>query len=306
MTEYKNGALPSPPDERDWRVNRCMDLPAGNSLEETLPKSFSISWTPEHRNQEKTSSCTAFALAGIFSCIWHQLFGEDIDFSTGYLYGNRLETLYTDKGQFMRAAIKGASIHGDVKACIWDNNLEVPDAIKVFTEAYPKLKDYAHKLMPGYVRIRTEREAKAYLYKYDLPLFISVPMNKINPLSLSDGLHAMMCTGWKHNTITKKFICLNSWGTKHAWPEIEFDDFEEVWGVIPMAKKTFTDVTDTRWSADAIQLAADDGIIAGYPDGSFDPEGTLTREQIAVIWLRMKRYCDEHYELKPEREGTDT
>lgn len=299
MIEYKNGALPSPPDDRDWRINRCMDMPAGGSLEEMLPKSFSISWTPKHKDQGKTSSCTAFALAGIFSCVWHQLFDDEvIDFSTGYLYGNRLETLYTGEGQYMRSAIKGATIHGDVRASVWDNNLEVPEAIEAFTLAYPLLKEYAHKLITGYVRIRTEREAKAYLYKYDLPLFISAPTNKIKTFGGSDGLHAMMCIGWKHTTITKKFICQNSWGTKHANPELDFDDFDEVWGIIPMEKKKFTDVDETRWSADAIQLAADDGIIAGFPDGTFAPEESLTREQIAVIWQRMKRYCDEHYVIK--------
>lgn len=292
MKNY-NGALPSPPDERDWHIDRCLDMPSGTA---SFPKSFKVSWLPKHKDQEQTNSCTAFALALIFECIYKKLNGDVTNFSTGYLYGNRMESDYKGEGEYMRDAIKGASKHGDVKAILWDNNYEVPKAIQTFESAYPLLSSYAHKLIKGYVRLRTEEEAKAHLMKYDLPLFANTQMRYINPLSKSTAYHAMAIVGWIRNDV---FKCQNSWGLLDC-PNPEIDDFykkfEEVWGVIPMEEIKFTDVSTDRWSAEAIDEAVKDGIIAGFPDGTFAPDQPLTREQIAVIWSRMKRYCTENFE----------
>lgn len=49
----------------------------------------------------------------------------------------------------------------------------------------------------------------------------------------------------------------------------------------------FRDVSDYRWSAQYIKWMADMGVIDGFPDGTFQPEGLVTREQIAAI---MRRY----------------
>ena len=68
--------------------------------------------------------------------------------------------------------------------------------------------------------------------------------------------------------------------------------------MIPMLEKNFTDVNNDRWSAKAIQAAANDGIIQGFPDNSFKPEEAMTREQAAALWERMKRYFEENYEKK--------
>lgn len=49
----------------------------------------------------------------------------------------------------------------------------------------------------------------------------------------------------------------------------------------------FKDVEDSRWSAEQIKKAAKLGIIKGNGDGNFNPEGYLTREQAAVIAVRI-------------------
>lgn len=288
--EYK-GVLPSPPDERDWHIDRCMDMPVGSF---SFPKTFKVSWLPDYKDQGQVNSCTAFALALIFECIYKRIYGDVTGFSTGYLYGNRMESEYKDEGEIMRDAIKGACIHGDVKACLWDNNYEVPKAIEAFEAAYPKLKEYAHKLVRGYVRIRGEDEARAHLMKYDIPLFACAKMKKIHPLSKSDGYHAIAVTGWIK---TGEFECRNSWGKYDCPdPELYFDEFAEVWGVIPMTKETFKDVKTDEWGSEAIYEAVNDGILQGMGDGIFSPDTPLTRRQISLVWQRMKRYMDERYE----------
>lgn len=50
--------------------------------------------------------------------------------------------------------------------------------------------------------------------------------------------------------------------------------------------KSFTDVSDDAWYAEAVRWAADSGIVEGHEDGRFDPSGTATREQLAVMLWR--------------------
>ncbi|MCU6790497.1 S-layer homology domain-containing protein [Paenibacillus sp. WQ 127069] len=53
------------------------------------------------------------------------------------------------------------------------------------------------------------------------------------------------------------------------------------------AAKVFTDATQTHWAKLAIDLAADSGLMDGYPDGSFKPEQTITRAETATIAARL-------------------
>ena len=50
----------------------------------------------------------------------------------------------------------------------------------------------------------------------------------------------------------------------------------------------FSDVDLTAADAPYLAWAADSGIVAGYDDGTFRPEMTLTREQMAVM---LARFC---------------
>src|SRR5699024_12740365 len=46
------------------------------------------------------------------------------------------------------------------------------------------------------------------------------------------------------------------------------------------------DVAASAWYADAVNWAAANGYVTGYDNGSFGPEDSLTREQLAVILYR--------------------
>ncbi|WP_198038698.1 D-alanyl-D-alanine carboxypeptidase family protein [Planococcus lenghuensis] len=46
---------------------------------------------------------------------------------------------------------------------------------------------------------------------------------------------------------------------------------------------TFTDVDSGHWAAGSIGAAADAGIITGYPDGSFQPDEPIERDEVAAI-----------------------
>lgn len=50
------------------------------------------------------------------------------------------------------------------------------------------------------------------------------------------------------------------------------------------AAESFSDVHDTYWASDSIQRLADQGIIHGYPDGTYRPGQTITRAQVAELF----------------------
>ena len=56
----------------------------------------------------------------------------------------------------------------------------------------------------------------------------------------------------------------------------------------PAAKGTasFTDIAEGQWYTDAVNWAAEQGVVNGYPDGSFKPEQTATRAEVAVMLYR--------------------
>ena len=61
-------------------------------------------------------------------------------------------------------------------------------------------------------------------------------------------------------------------------------------------KGTFTDVADGLWYSDAIEWAAAKGVVNGVGEGKFNPDGKITREQIAAILYR--------YSGSPKVEGS--
>lgn len=57
-------------------------------------------------------------------------------------------------------------------------------------------------------------------------------------------------------------------------------------GTPAAGKAAFSDVGDGAWYASAVGWAAETGLVSGYPDGRFDPDGAVTREQLAAILFR--------------------
>lgn len=53
----------------------------------------------------------------------------------------------------------------------------------------------------------------------------------------------------------------------------------------------FSDVKDSEWYAKAVAWAAHNGIVGGVGNGRFDPDGKITREQMAAI---LYRYCNSN------------
>lgn len=60
--------------------------------------------------------------------------------------------------------------------------------------------------------------------------------------------------------------------------------------------KSFIDVPDTYWAARYINFAATRGWVTGYSDGTFKPENTITRAEVAAVTCRLlERSADQNY-----------
>ena len=56
------------------------------------------------------------------------------------------------------------------------------------------------------------------------------------------------------------------------------------------SQSSFDDVDSGSWASPYIEWAADNGIVSGTGDGRFDPDGNITREDMAVIAERYLEY----------------
>ena len=53
----------------------------------------------------------------------------------------------------------------------------------------------------------------------------------------------------------------------------------------------FPDVSNDYWAAPQIKLLSQQGVIVGYPDGTFKPNGEITRAEMAAV---LDRYISQN------------
>ena len=52
---------------------------------------------------------------------------------------------------------------------------------------------------------------------------------------------------------------------------------------------SFTDIAEGQWYTDAVNWAAEQGVVNGYPDGTFRPEAPITRQEMATMLYRLAK-----------------
>ena len=71
------------------------------------------------------------------------------------------------------------------------------------------------------------------------------------------------------------------------------------------AANPFSDVPADSWAYDAVTTLAADGVIDGYPDGTYQGQNTMTRYEMATaapaplltmsVWTSWRKWCWERY-----------
>jgi N-acetylmuramoyl-L-alanine amidase CwlA len=102
---------------------------------------------------------------------------------------------------------------------------------------------------------------------------------KLDPKPLGDLWLHQEVVGWKD---------CHRWFVQNPlkWHKFQEEVLYQMKGGVVLGK-AFKDVADDRWSAKDIEKAKALGLIAGDSNGNFNPTGPLTREQAAVLMVRL-------------------
>ena len=211
----KFGAKFSKPDVRDYKVKMVASATV-------LPESYECPDMPDALDQGNVSSCVAHALALIVE--WHSRRQGDSAsrMSTAFIYGNRMNSVYSGEGMVTRDAIDAVTKCGTCEKNDLPRNIEVPEAIEYFKENYFKLCDKAYpNRFTAYAGLGSDDSVKATLIKYGpvvmaMNWYKDIWLDKFNVMHTTQerknisGAHCMVIYGYNKDG----WLVQNSWGKK--------------------------------------------------------------------------------------------
>lgn len=239
------GAIESKIDVRDYQV-ACAAAP---NVE--LPEVFELNMRAV-KNQYYISSCVAHALATVVEYFNFMQEKTDTTMSTEFIYGNRINHTYTDKGMFIRDALENLRKYGTCPNSSMPGNIEVPEAIRRFNQnalgvipvAYPNR-------ITNYCSLYKKNDMKLWLMTKG-PIVFSVKWYENYWLTVNNelhfdeksepsGCHCMVIYGWNK----EGWLFQNSWG--NTWGDggravYPYDaTIREAWGVEDTCYSTYKD-----------------------------------------------------------------
>lgn len=239
------GAIESKIDVRDYQV-ACAAAP---NVE--LPEVFELNMRAV-KNQLAVSSCVAHALAAVVEYFNFMQEKTDTTMSTEFIYGNRINHTYTDKGMIIRDALENLRKYGTCPNSSMPGNIEVPEAIRRFNQnalgvipvAYPNR-------ITNYCSLYKKNDMKLWLMTKG-PIVFSVKWYENYWLTVNDelhfdeksepsGCHCMVIYGWNK----EGWLFQNSWG--NTWGNggravYPYDaTIREAWGVEDTCYSTYKD-----------------------------------------------------------------
>lgn len=239
------GAIESKIDVRDYQV-ACAAAP---NVE--LPEVFELNIRAV-KNQHSVSSCVAHALAAVVEYFNFMQEKTDTTMSTEFIYGNRINHTYTDKGMIIRDALENLRKYGTCPNSSMPGNIEVPEAIRRFNQdalgvipaAYPNR-------ITNYCSLYKKNDMKLWLMTKG-PIVFSVKWYENYWLTVNNelhfdeksepsGCHCMIIYGWNK----EGWLFQNSWG--NSWGDggravYPYDaTIREAWGVEDTCYSTYKD-----------------------------------------------------------------
>lgn len=239
------GAIESKIDVRDYQV-ACAAAP---NVE--LPEVFELNMRAV-KNQHSVSSCVAHTLAAVVEYFNFMQEKTDTTMSTEFIYGNRINHTYTDKGMIIRDALENLRKYGTCPNSSMPGNIEVPEAIRRFNQnalgvipvAYPNR-------ITNYCSLYKKNDMKLWLMTKG-PIVFSVKWYENYWLTVNNelhfdeksepsGCHCMVIYGWNK----EGWLFQNSWG--NTWGDggravYPYDaTIREAWGVEDTCYSTYKD-----------------------------------------------------------------
>lgn len=172
------GAIYSGVDVRDYKISFA-------SVPQEFPEEFALK-PVRTKNQGAVGSCVAHALSGIVEYYNSAQCGDTTEMSTGYIYGNRSNSLHKGPGMVVRDALDIVRKYGDVPKSHFPENVETPEAIELYKQRADAMYEPGRlNRISKYCRIRTINEAKQAL-SAGIPLLMA--MDWYIDMKLVDGV----------------------------------------------------------------------------------------------------------------------
>ena len=206
MINYLCGAIPSPPDERDYTV--C-------ATTQVFPKEYIMKTIPRIK-QQLVGSCVAHSSAYLFEYLFGKIFG------VGFTYGYRAEGYSLNKGMIPRDAANTAVDVGNVLLSTYSKELEMPNMKADVDKNLNRLVKYANKRrIKSYARCYTVADIKTSLLAGN-PVMFAAAISQENTLNNGIfpctapiiGYHEMTIWGWKIVDGKEYFYVANSWSNR--------------------------------------------------------------------------------------------
>ena len=225
--ERKFGALLSPVDLRDYKANipyKSISLPSEYTLNHTTIK-----------NQGPVNSCVAHALSSMLEKV------NNINYSTGWIYGYRPIGYYQGEGMYPREALKTLQKMGAVTQEEFPYNIEMTEAKTKVDENLTLLEAEADDFkISAYAKLNSINEIKSWLFTKNIPVPVSIATEDLKldenniiqiPTAYPNSGHMMLIIGWNETG----FIVQNSWGSEWGNDGTAILPYEyeikEAWGI---------------------------------------------------------------------------
>ncbi|MBE9046950.1 DUF3747 domain-containing protein [Pleurocapsales cyanobacterium LEGE 10410] len=85
-----------------------------------------------------------------------------------------------------------------------------------------------------------------------------------------------------------------------AYEALETVDSVDLEPATSVPTQPYPDVESSRWSASKIQWAKENGIVKGYPDGSFKPDAPVTRAELITVLQNLAEFANTKQSETPE------
>lgn len=240
------GAVPSPQDDRDYRLVTFTKPLAQH------PSEFEIIYDAPAKDQGAVGSCVAHSLAYTREIVEKQQKGTFNKFSVGFIYANRKETDLQEEGMIPREALSALVHSGAVYESLFPVNEQYPKILTKFEQVKDELLEQALPYrITAYCRLYNTSEIKTALcelgpvtacipiyesfYKPDSDGTVPIPIKARETLS---GYHEITILGWKIINGIPYWKALNSWGASWGKSGYFYMSYEfpimESWSITDM------------------------------------------------------------------------
>ena len=253
MEQHGFGAIPSPPDIRDYVLS------APNLNTSNLPATY-LNPPIKIKDQGTHSTCVAHSLASLIE--FHNM--KDAKnytrFSTDFIYGCRVDSDYFGEGMYLRDGLKVIQKYGDVEYSLLPGNTNTPQACSKVNDNFDQLKTQAFpNRISTYYKINSLEELKYSLYHYG-PVAAGmkwfdgskVDLNGIYQYNPTDQFcgHAVLILGWDEENI----IVQNSWGILFGKKGLFYVPFDKVDEVFKEMYGVTDDITNIKTPTNTIKI----------------------------------------------------